>query len=436
MAFFGLSDIRFNDIEPRKFGADGLAALEKTDFEKTTLRYPLTVGSADKGHYMVFFVREQKNTSFKANDRGGQSWDAQQEIAIQRQLSEGRSAGGGGSAVKTNASFADVVNNKLSTFLNQGTNAVKQKFGSGGRLGKISGAVEGFVAGPPQPTREEKVDTAIERSVKSIIDKSPFGFMNTTRLTSDAIALYMPDTINFDSEQNYSELRPGEEILGQALAAAPELLSIMKSPGENKAQALVNAAKKSGLAQKFGENALAALGSPSVARLGLFAGTGRVTNPMLELLYSSPALRTFQFEFFFYPRSEREAYEVQKIIERFRFHQAPELERYPNSKTQSGLLIPPSEFDIKFFYAGKQNPNIPPIATCVLQSVQVNFAPRGWTAYESIGDNDPALGRTGMPVAIQMSLGFRETTYITKEDFNIGSPSVAGKGVSNYDWSN
>jgi hypothetical protein len=126
---------------------------------------------------------------------------------------------------------------------------------------------------------------------------------------------------------------------------------------------------------------------------------------------------------------------VQKIIERFRFHQAPELERYPNSKTQSGLLIPPSEFDIKFFYAGKQNPNIPPISTCVLQSIQVNYAPRGWTAYESIGDNDPALGRTGMPVAIQMSLGFRETTYITKEDFDIGSPSVAGKVVTNYDWS-
>ena len=437
MAFFGLSDIRFNDIEPRKFGADGLAALERTPFEKTTLKYPLTVGSADKGHYMVFFVREQKNTNFKVNDRpGGQSWDAQQEIDIQKQLSEGRNAGGGGSIVKTNPSFADVVNSKLSTYLNQGTSAIKQKFGTGGKLGKITGAVEGFIAGPPAPTREEKVDTAIERSVKAIIDKSPFEFMNSTRLTSDAIALYMPDTINFDSEQGYSELRPGEETYGQLLAAAPELLSIIKSDSPNKTQALVNAAKKSGLAQKFGEAALEKLGvGGAVGRLGLFAATGRVTNPMLELLYTSPSLRSFQFEFFFYPRSEREAYEVQRIIERFRFHQAPELERYPNSKTQSGLLIPPSEFDIKFFYAGKQNPNIPPIATCVLQTVQINYAPRGWSAYESIGDNDPALGRTGMPVAIQMSLGFRETTYITKEDFDIGSPSVAGKVVTNYDWS-
>ena len=414
MAFFGLSDIRFNDIEPRKFGADGLAALERTPFEKTTLKYPLTVGSADKGHYMVFFAREQKNTSFKASDasRGGQSWDAQQEIDIQKQLSEGRTAGGGGSIVKTNPSFADVVNSKLSTYLNQGTSAVKQKFGTGGKLGKITGAVEGFIAGPPQPTREEKVDTAIERSVKSIIDKSPFEFMNSTRLTSDAIALYMPDTINFDSEQNYSELRPGEEKFGQALAAAPELLSIMRSDNPNKAQALVNAAKKSGLTQKFAESAFEALGAgPSVARLGLFAATGRVTNPMLELLYSSPSLRSFQFEFFFYPRSEREAYEVQKIIETFKYHQAPEVE---DNKL---FLIPPSEFDIRFYYGGAQNPNIPSIATCILTTIDVNYAPNGFTTYEVPGETAPALGRTGMPVAIQLNLQFQEVTFLTKADF-------------------
>jgi hypothetical protein len=81
------------------------------------------------------------------------------------------------------------------------------------------------------------------------------------------------------------------------------------------------------------------------------------------------------------------------------------------------MLIPPSEFDIKFYYAGKQNSNIPQIASCVLKNVQVNYAPRGWSAYEVPGENSPSLGRTGMPVAIQMSLQFTETTYITKEDF-------------------
>ena len=132
---------------------------------------------------------------------------------------------------------------------------------------------------------------------------------------------------------------------------------------------------------------------------------------MLEMIYKSPNFRTFQFDFMFYPRDEKEALEVQKIIEKFRFHQAPEL------SSAQGFLIPPSEFDIKFYYGGVQNPNIPSIATCVLTTIDVNYAPNGWSAYEVPGENSPALGRTGMPVATQVTLQFQETTYLTKSDF-------------------
>jgi hypothetical protein len=133
---------------------------------------------------------------------------------------------------------------------------------------------------------------------------------------------------------------------------------------------------------------------------------------MLEMIYKSPNFRTFQFDFTFYPRDEKEALEAQRIIERLRFHQAPEL-----IEDAQGFLVPPSEFDIKFYYAGAQNPNIPPISTCVLTAIDVNYAPNGFTAYEVPGENRPALGRTGMPVAIQVTLQFQETTYLTKADF-------------------
>jgi hypothetical protein len=85
----------------------------------------------------------------------------------------------------------------------------------------------------------------------------------------------------------------------------------------------------------------------------------------------------------FYPRSEKEALEVQRIIDRFRFHQAPELDKYESGR-QTGMLIPPSEFDIKFYYGGRQNPNIASYCDLACYSnVQVNFAPRGWSAYEA-----------------------------------------------------
>jgi len=137
-----------------------------------------------------------------------------------------------------------------------------------------------------------------------------------------------------------------------------------------------------------------------------------VQNPMLEMIYKSPNFRTFQFDFIFYPRDESEALEVQRIIERIRFHQAPEF-----AAGTQGFLVPPSEFDIKFYYGGAENPNIPQIATCVLTTIDVNYAPNGFTAYEVPNENFPALGRTGMPVAIQITLQFQEITYLTKKDF-------------------
>ena len=154
--------------------------------------------------------------------------------------------------------------------------------------------------------------------------------------------------------------------------------------------------------------------------MGLF---GSVQNPLLELIYKSPSFRTFQYDFVFYPRDEGEALQVQRIIERLRFHQAPEF--FSDTK---GFLVPPSEFEIRFFYGGYENPNIPQVATCVLTSIDVNYAPNGFSAYEIPGESQPSLGRTGMPVAIQMSLQFQETSYLTKNDFT-GDTDFKGMGI-------
>ena len=130
---------------------------------------------------------------------------------------------------------------------------------------------------------------------------------------------------------------------------------------------------------------------------------------MLEVIYKSPSFRSFDYIFKFYPRSEREAIEVQKIITLLQYHQAPEIK----TEGSASLLIPPSEFDIKFYYSGKENDNIPKIGSCVLKDIQVNYAPQGWSAYEVPGQ-DATLGGTGMPVGIEMTLSFQEVTYITK----------------------
>jgi hypothetical protein len=258
--------------------------------------------------------------------------------------------------------------------------------------------------------------STITNSIKNITDNR-FGALKKTQLTTDSIALYMPDTLNYVHAQSYTETSPGSSLLGQAIQAGASGYENFKSGKESFLTSVGNSAIKTTLAALTGK-AKEELGE--IGALGAFAATGVVTNPMLELLYISPSFRTFQFDFFFYPRDEREALEVQKIIERIRFHQAPEI----SNEFGKGFLIPPSEFDIRFYYNGSQNPNIPQIATCVLENINLNYAPNGFTAYEVPNENTPALGRTGMPVSIQMTLQFKEVTYLTKEDFDTNSINV------------
>jgi hypothetical protein len=64
---------------------------------------------------------------------------------------------------------------------------------------------------------------------------------------------------------------------------------------------------------------------------------------------------------------------------------------------------------------GAPNPNIPRISTCVLQTIDIDFAPNGWSAYEVPGQVRGVTGGSGTPTAIRLNLSFQETQMITKE---------------------
>ena len=410
MALFGFSDISFNKSSGNRIGP--LSSLSGSQFETTTLRYPLDVGNTDKSHYVIFYIREQKESSFKRTT-----------------VSDFSDSGGIGSL-----SLADLTNpqklatnygNELMGKINNGLNQVNQKTGgilsglttaiskaAGGIIGGITGSI-GNIFGQANISLgggSFATQALIDNSIKRITGGS-LNFLRTTKLTTDAIALYMPDTLQYTYAQSYDQLSLGNELAGQALAGGKSVYDAYQS-GDTGAVTAAIAKTAAETAKQLGGTAAAkALGSPATGQ-AILAATGRVQNPMLEMIYKSPNFRSFQFDFTFYPRDEKEALEVQRIIERLRFHQSPEL-----LKNAGGFLVPPSEFDIKFYYAGSENPNIPQIATCVLTTLDVNYAPNGFSAYEVPGENNPAIGRTGMPVAIQVTLQFQEITYLTKADF-------------------
>ena len=349
-----------------------------------SLRYPLDIGSADKGHYIVIHINQQKNTQFK-------SPTSSELPTVIKNMRELESRIGPTNLAGQSKYLADA-----------GRSLMGQEV-----VDKISAGTSSFTS---------SLSSFVPSEVSSLLGNvgSDFGqawnnisgssFLRTIERTTDSITLYMPDTLNFEYSQGYTDLALGNNPISYGTSALTSLVEEMKNGNKMMGQSNITPFIAQFAAKGFGE-----IGQAAVA-----AGFGVVQNPMLELLYTTPNFRNFQFDFNIYPRSEKEALEVQKILERLKFHQAPEI------KANSGgfFMIPPSEFDIEFYYNGKINPNIDPISTCVLERIIVNYTPNpGFVAYESQGESSPSLGRTGMPVAIQLQLFFKETQILTKDNF-------------------
>jgi hypothetical protein len=419
MSLFGFGNIVFDKSNGDRTKGP-LAALEKNQFEKTRLRYPIDLGQTDKAHYLVFYIREQTRTKFGSGAGGAANKNALED-ATKSQVAAGK-AQIMGSIQKAK----DAVNQAKSGFASDvldKLNGISSQGGIAGALSKVAGNVVGGinnVFGSTSVTfggNSQATEDQIQTSIKKITGQN-LEFLRTTRLTKDSIALYMPDTLQYGYSQTYDQLSLGGELGGQALAAGKSALEEYEKTGKI-GDAFGSVLKSAGnVAGQKGVKKLGELTGNQQTAQAILASTGRVENPMLEMVYKSPAFRDFQFDFTFYPRDEREALEVQKIIKKFTFHQAPEV-----LSGTGGFLVPPSEFDIQFYYNGAQNPNIPTVGTCILKGIQVNYAPNGFTAYEIPGENAPALGRTGMPVAIQITLQFQEVVIITKKDLTDDSPS-------------
>jgi len=409
MPFFGLSDITISKEDQRR----GPLATLFAGPTNNTFRYPLDIGNYDKAHYMVINIFKQKNSQYT----GVQQNDLNRIGEFQPERS----------ATK-NTSFSQKINSAID-------NAV-DKFTSGKTL--FGKSIATNFGGPQKQTAQSFDQTSYINSVQSIENES---LIKTTTLTEDTVVLYMPDTLQYTFQQSYEEAALGNELGGKVAKAGKSILESINKGADPKSAGLeglkgpvLTAAVQKGFeALGKGIGPVPGIGDNS-AKAAAFLTLGGVNNPMLELLYSSPAFRQFTFEFMFYPRDEREALEVQNILERLRFHQAPELD----GGSAGLLLIPPSEFELSFYYGGRPNPNLPAIGRCVLQNISVNYAPNGWSAYEMFGENDPRLGRTGMPTAIQLTLEFKETVILTKKSMIRGdggyksTQSIGNKAVDVY----
>jgi hypothetical protein len=373
--------------------------LQEKKFDYNITKYPLDLGAAGQGrsHYIVFHILEQRKSQYRTSQVTGEGSTIANVTETQRS--------GEREYVRAIGQAGDVVvdlANKGIAFVNDVTNSFADTNSSTeSEGGSILNNATAFLSGAG--------GTVASKFPQVIQDATRPEFLRTVTKTSETIALYMPDTLNFIQQQGYADLELGNNLLTALFAGGKGVADSIRAFNQN------GGGNFKALGESIGENLspfiINSLGD-KLGNLGkaiAVAGQGMVTNPLIEVLYTSPGLRTFRFDFMFYPESQKEALAVQKIIQLFQFHQAPEIA----PGTGGYFLVPPSEFDIEFFYNGYENVNLPSISTCVLSSLDVDYAPNGWTAYEITGEN-PKMGGSGMPVATKLSLEFKETSIVTK----------------------
>ena len=211
----------------------------------------------------------------------------------------------------------------------------------------------------------------------------------------------------------------GAVVAGNLLSDAGELLGGLKSPGLGKAlgdEKTKNAITSLLIGGLSNPTTAAAIESLLLKRAGfdisaetiLSRGYGVVANSNLELLFSGPILRSFQFGYIFSPRSENEAAMCRKIIRFFKQGMAAKKSnKLSGYGAASFLLGTPNVFKLEYKTSGNKDiAGLNKFKICALSNIQTSYADGQWSAYDE-----------GQPVRTQIMLSFKELEPVYESDY-------------------
>lgn len=146
-----------------------------------------------------------------------------------------------------------------------------------------------------------------------------------------------------------------------------------------------------------------AFAGEAIGAQNLIGRYGKVLNPNLELLFSAPTLRPFNFAFRMTARDAAEAKNIKEIIKFFKKNMAP---RKGKDKV---FLLAPNSFFIE--YQGNPAPAINLIKECALLSCSVDYTPN--QTYMTYPD--------GTMTSYTITMTFQELEPIYFEDYTEGA---------------
>ena len=331
--------------------------------------FPLDVANPDQGlgnhgHYILFFINEQKNATIKFDKRDGTSAGAASMLEAATQ------SGTSDVGLVSEGMFEAATKDEMD-FLKTG-------------------------AGNLAMTVEKKIEQ---------MSKTTAGVSKPATVQLDtAIALYMPPTVSVTYTANYTDTEIGSGAaagLDVIKAASQGLGSIVTSLTSDKVKNdMVDAARKAGL------GALGNVPGFQGSRELFEMQQGYIMTNRMEIAFKGIPKRGFQYTFKMIPKSEQEAEEVRKIVTAFKMNMLPEGMGESGGFTGKNLKIP-NTFDIKYMFVGKENQYLNKISTCVLESMNVTY---GGDRYKTFDGNEEGAP----PVETTMTLNFKEMELITK----------------------
>lgn len=266
----------------------------------------------------------------------------------------------------------------------------------------------------PLVYQSETVNTELTQDPRSVSERASTILKELSRIAlqrkdGDNIALYVPDTVNVQYAARYNTDVSLTESLGKPLFLAQGVKSFAESvaSGEGIAGKVSNVANDPFVRSLVASGLGGLLGTSNLPELAL-AGIGYAFNPQLQVLFQAIGFRTFQFDFILTPKNQSEAAQIQNIIKTFKMASAPTFE--PGFITQASMFLKvPDTFKIQFLFNGEENLNVNRIGECVLESMDVDYAPNGWSTFDD-----------GSAVQTRLTLQFKEIEIVDKNKIKAG----------------
>ena len=351
-------------------------------------QFPLDVagdpGIGNHGHYMLFFINEQKNQKLSFT---GKAKDGKESIVKE----------------KARRKIPDYIKKNFG-----GKDGYQKTKNTGGEDSIISSGIErGNSRGI------ENMDYNASQGIKTTTKKEEKpeveGGLNVsikrpaTRRLDTAIAMYMPNAVQVTYATNYNE----DQISSLVSAAASAYQGVRSGGGI--VDAILGAVPQ--VKDQMGKRLLTGAAQTADA-LGITGGrtaieivTGEIIADRMELSFKGVGRRAFQYTFKMIPKNSREADEIRKIVFAFKANMLPE---FSKGRSRDTMSIP-NTFNIQYMYKQKENDYIHRVSECFLENVQVSYGGDRYKTFEPHADDGAP------PVETTMTLAFKEIEVMSRE---------------------